>query len=131
MTNIEALQAYRAAVLDLNELNAQLERVGTTGAPQELHGMQLGSIRGTNDPAAAASQAADGMEALIQRKRDELAGLAAMVWPLISKIGAYRTYMVVQQYYMKGETDSNIARDMCISRSRVNQIRLNYLASVS
>lgn len=131
MTNTEMLQAYRAAVLYLDELTMQLERMGSNGAPQGVRSLQLDGLRGTNDPAAAALQAAEGMEAMIRQKRDELAELSAGVWPLLGRIGDYRTYMVIQRYYLQGHSDSDIARNLCISRTRVNQIRHSYLSSVS
>lgn len=130
MTNTEMLQAYRAAVINLDELTVQLDRMGSSGAPQGARGQQLDGLRGTNDPAAAALQAAEGMEAMIRRKRDELAELSAGVWPLIARIGDCRTYMVVQRYYLQGHSDSDIAKNLCISRTRVNQIRHSYLSSV-
>ncbi|MBQ7850193.1 MAG: hypothetical protein IJ343_10755 [Clostridia bacterium] len=131
MTNQEMLQAYRAAVIDLEELSVQLNRTGLSGAPQGIRSMAVDLIPGTNNPAAAALQAADGIEELINRKRNELAALAENVGPLIGRIGSYRTYVVIQQYYLRGMTDSDIAKSMCISRTRVNQIRNDFLASVS
>lgn len=131
MTNIEMLQAYRTAVLDLQELTAQLERIGSSGRPQGVQSMQLSAIRGTNDPAAAALQAAEGIESMIRRKRDELAGMLTQIGTLMAQIGNYRTLMVVQRYYLHGSTDATIAQEMCMSRTRVNQIRHDYLDSVS
>lgn len=130
MTNREMLGAYRAAVIDLQELNVQLERIGGNGRPRGVQSIRLDAVRGTNDPAAAALQAAEGIEEMIDRKRTELADLAVPVGALMSKIGNLRTYMVIQQYYLLASTDANIARDMSMSRARVNQIRNDYLAQV-
>lgn len=124
------LQAYRTAVIDLQELAVQLERTGGSGRPRGVQSIRLDAVRGTNDPAAAALQAAEGIEAMIGRKRDELADMMAPIGTLLSQIGNYRTLMVVQRYYLHGSTDAAIAREMCMSRARVNQIRHDYIDSV-
>ena len=128
MTNRELLEAYREAVIDLQELSQQLERAGRIGAPQGAGAIRLDAVRGTNNPMAASVQVADGIGAMMERKRGALAGLAAPVHSLLADIGDPRTLMVIQGYYLQAETDANIARDLRMSRCRVNQIRNNYLA---
>lgn len=58
-----------------------------------------------------------------------MAGLSAQVDALLRGIRDFRTYMVVQHYYVLGRTDEQVARAMSISRGRVNQLRLEYLES--
>ena len=130
MTNREMLQNYRAAVIDLQELAVQLERTGGNGRPRGIQSIRYDAIRGTNDPAAAALQAAEGIEEMIDRKRDELAAMMAPIGTLMSQIGNYRTLMVIQRYYLHGSTDAVIAQEMCMSRARVNQIRNDYIDNV-
>ncbi len=130
MTNREMLQAYRAAVIEMQELAVQLEHAVKSGRPRGIQGIRLDAVCGTNHPEAAAMQVADGIEEMIVRKRSELAGLAAPVGMLMARIGSPRTYMVIQQYYLQAATDADIARDMRMSRGRVNQIRNEYLAQV-
>ena len=130
MTDREVLQAYRTAVIDLQELTIQLEHTGHSGCPRQALGLRLDALRGTNDPVAAALQAANGIEEMIERKRSELAELAGPVGMLMGQISNPRTFMVIQSYYLRAETDANIARDMCMSRCRVNQIRNDYLAQL-
>ncbi len=131
MTGRETLQAYRTAVIDLQELSAQLERTIGSGRPRGAQGLQLETIRGTNDPVAAAMQAADGIEAMIGRKQEELADLAVPVEKLLAHISNPRTFMVVRNYYLRAETDASIAREMRMSRGRVNQLRNDYLDRLS
>ena len=76
MTNLEMLQAYRAAVIDLHDLAVQLDRTGSSGTPRGAAGLRLDALPGTNDPVAAAMQASDGIEEMMDRKRTELADLA-------------------------------------------------------
>ena len=129
MTKKELLNAYRAAVIEMEELRRQLKRVSKDGRPAGIHSMQTDSIRGTNDPMAAAMQLADGLEEMLHRKEDELAELSAQVDVLLRGIRDFRTYMVVQHYYVLAHTDEQVARAMSISRGRVNQLRLEYLES--
>lgn len=130
MTKKELLTTYRSRVIELEELRHQLARVGTDGRPsgvQTRHFDQIG--RGTNNPSAAAAHLADGLEALAQRMEEELLHLAGPVDALLGQIDDYRTLMVVQRYYKQAETDEQIARAIMLSKSRVNQLRLNYLSA--
>ena len=129
MTKRELLTAYRDAVIELDELRRQIKRVGTDGRPAGVRYMQTDTIRGTNDPQSAAMQLADGLEALLARREDELRELGTQVDALLASIRDFRTYMVVQHYYVLGKTDEQVARAMSISRCRVNQLRLQYLES--
>ena len=55
MTGKDVLQAYRTAVIDLQELSVQLENTGHSGKPRSAAGMNLDALPGTNNPAAATS----------------------------------------------------------------------------
>lgn len=129
MTKRELLTAYREAVIELEELRRQIKRVGTDGRPSGVRCAQTDSIHGTNDPQSAALQLADGLEALLARRENELRELGTQVDALLASIRDFRTYMVVQHYYVLGKTDEQVARAMSISRCRVNQLRLQYLES--
>ena len=129
MTKRELLTAYREAVIELEELRRQITRVGTAGRPSGVRCAQTDSIHGTNDPQSAALQLADGLEALLARRESELRELGTQVDALLASIRDFRTYMVVQHYYVLGKTDEQVARAMSSSRCRVNQLRLQYLES--
>lgn len=129
MTKKELLSTYRTSVIELEELRRQLKRVGTDGRPAGARSLQIDSIRGTNEPAAAAMQLADGLEEMLHRKEEEIAELTSQVDALLRGIRDFRTYMVVQHYYVLARTDEQVARAMSISRGRVNQIRLEFLES--
>lgn len=129
MTKKELLSTYRSLVIELEELRRQLNRVGTDGRPHGARTVQLDSTRGTNDAAAAAMQLADGLEEMLQRKEAELAPLKAEVDALLRGIRDFRTYMVVQHYYVLARTDEQVARAMAVSRCRVNQLRREYVES--
>lgn len=128
MTKKELLEAYRARVIELEEVQRQLARVGSDGRPGGIHTAQFDRIgRGTNDPNAAAAHLADGLEALAQRKEEELMMLAGPVNAMLQQIEDLRTYMVVQRYYMMAETDEQVAMALNMSRTRVNQLRRYYM----
>ena len=127
MTKRELLNAYRAAVIELEELRRQLQRVGTDGRPSGIRSMQADAIRGTNDPAAAAMQLADGLEGMLHRKEEALAQLTAQVHALLRSIRDFRTYMVIYHYYVLGHTDEQVAHAISVSRVRALQLRQRYL----
>ena len=128
MTKKELLTAYREATIELEELRRQLKRIGNDGRPAGVRAMRTDQIaRGTNDPTAAAIQLADGLEALLRRKETEQQKLLDEVHKLLNSIKDFRTYMVIHHYYVLARTDEEIARAMAMSKSRINQIRSNYL----
>lgn len=128
LTKAELLNTYRARVIELDELHYQLNRVGTDGRPGGCRSVSFGGIgRGTNAPEAAALQLADGLEALVRRKEEELRALVPLLEALLSEIGDVRTYLVVQHYYVLGQTDEEIGLHFAMSRTRVNQIRRKFV----
>lgn len=127
MTKKELLEAYRERVIELEELRSQLTRIGTDGRPNGVHAVQFDHIAGTNDPTAAAMHLADGLEALAQRKEEELMMLTGPVDALLAQIEDYRTFIVMQRYYKLAETDEQVAMALNMSRARVNQLRRYYM----
>ncbi len=59
-----------------------------------------------------------------------LAERAVRMRALLNEIDDPRTLMVIHRYYVMGMTDSAIGREMHLSKSRVNQLRLRYLRSL-
>ena len=127
MTKKEMLEAYRERVIELEELRRQLKRVGTDGPPSGVRTAQFDHISGTNDPAAAAMHLADGLEALAQRKEEELMMLTGPVDAMLGQIEDYRTFIVMQRYYKLAETDEQVAMALNMSRTRVNKLRRYYM----
>lgn len=130
MTKKELLNTYRSKVIELEELRHQLNRVGTDGRPSGCRNVQTDRVAaGTNDPTAAAMQLADGLEEMLQRKEKEKQALDKLVDELLRGIRDFRTYIVIQQYYVLAWTDEQVARALAVSRARVSQLRRQYLES--
>lgn len=130
MTKKELLNNYRASVIELGELRHQLDRIGTDGRPAGVRTMDAArAVQGTNHSAAAALQLAEGLEEMLQRKKNEQQAMAPQIDKLLQEIKDFRTYMVIQHYYILAQTDEEVARAMSVSRCRVNQIRQEYLKS--
>lgn len=127
----ETLKAYRAAVLEIEELEAQLARATPSGRPSGCSTAHFGE-RGpsTNDPMAAALQLADGLEGIIQRKREELALLTPQVITALNRITSGRMLQIVQGYYLQALTDEQIAVRIGLTSARVNQLRNSFLRDV-
>ena len=70
---------------------------------------------------------ADGLEALAQRKEEELMMLTGPVDAMLGQIEDYRTFIVMQRYYQLAETDEQVAMALNMSRTRVNQLRRYYM----
>ena len=131
MTKKELLNTYRAKVIELEELRYQLSRAGTDGRPNGCRTVQLdGTGRGTNVPGAASLQLAEGLEAFVQRKEEELRKLQPPMEELLMEISDARTYMVVQHYYVLAKTDEEIGSTLAMSRTRANQIRRIYMKAI-
>ncbi len=131
MTKKELLTAYRTKVIELDELRRQISRVGTDGRPAGCRTARYDGIaKGTNNLSAAAMHLADGLEALAQRKEEELMLMTGPVDAMLAQIDDYRTWMVVQRYYKLAETDEQVARAVSMSRSRVNQLRRIYMEAI-
>lgn len=79
--------------------------------------------------------AADDRDALFQqmmqaRAKSALIAMNAPMRALLAEIDDPRTFMIIQQYYVKGLTDQAIGHEMNLTGARVNQIRLRYVRSL-
>lgn len=122
------LKAYREKVIALRALQEQLSRCGGTGGPAGVRGTRWdGQPRGTNDPAAAAAQLADGLTAMARRQQEELNRLWPQVLEITSRIDDVRLYMIVHHYYVLGQTIEDIAEYLYVSPRTVARMKKNYL----
>lgn len=123
MTDFETLQTYRELVLELQELEEQLRLCGTNGGPRGYAAFRPDTLPGTNDPAAAALQLADGLESMAARKRAELARLAPEISRITGKITQVKMFTVIHQYYVLARCTADIADFLLITPRSVNRLK--------
>jgi DNA-directed RNA polymerase specialized sigma subunit len=71
-------------------------------------------------------QSTPGVTERINHRRMRREAMADAVNQIIEQINHPRTYVVIKKYYQHGLTDEAIAREIHMSRARVNQIRNAY-----
>ena len=131
MTAKEILTSCREAVLELRKLDAQLARCLPTGQPPGVKAQQYNADPpGTNDPTAAAIQLYDGLMA----QRDELAlqvsRISKTAWNILRTIKEPRSLVILNNYYLLGMTDQEIAQAQELVRETVCRQRHEALAAL-
>lgn len=124
MTAKEILTSCRDAVLELRKLDAQLARCLPTGQPTGVKAQQYNADPpGTNDPTAAAIQLYEGLMA----QRDELAlqvsRISKTAWNILRTIKEPRSLVILNNYYLLGMTDHDIALAQELARETVCRLR--------
>lgn len=71
------------------------------------------------------------LQVLHAQNQASLSALAHPMRTLLAEIDDWRILHIIQQYYVKGMTDSAIAAQMHLTGSRVNQLRQQYLRRFS
>ncbi|MGN0778881.1 MAG: hypothetical protein ACI4MJ_07030 [Aristaeellaceae bacterium] len=130
MNQAHALRRFRSLTIELTALEQQLRACGQTGRPRGVMTQRYDTLRGTNDPAAAALQLAEGLEAMAQRKREELALLRPQVEAALSQVSDFRLLVVLRRYYLAGETDEQAAEAVHLSDRYVCRMRNAFLRSL-
>ena len=126
MTNKEVLINYRYLQQEIEAIERTLDKIGIVGGPRPVRAVQLtGMPRGTNDPEAAMLQRAD-YEKIIQHLTDrtaELNGLMMRFELIYDRIKEPRARIIIRDYYANCLTDEQIAENMGLSQTTVNDIR--------
>ena len=126
------LKYYSAIQLEIKTIGEQLQRAGITGAPGKLGAQRYDRIGGsTNDKTAAATQAQDGLEAALMRKKAELQGIEKRFNAIIDNVTEPLLRVILRRYYALGETDEQIAEVIGKSAKRTNQLRNDAIRIVS
>ena len=120
MTAKEILNKCRTAVLELQQIGLQLARILPTGQPSGVKAQQYTpSSPGTNNPTAAAIQLYEGLKAQEEEKAAEVARLTKKVWPIIMAAHTPRAMVILNNYYILGMGDQEIARQQRLSREHI------------
>lgn len=130
MNHVQALKRYRSLTIELTALEQQLRQVERTGRPSGVIAQQYDRLRGTNDPTSAAIQLADGLEAMAEAKRAELARLRPQVDAALALVSDFRLMIVLRAYYLAGETDEQAAETVHLSDRYVCRMRNDFLRSL-
>lgn len=131
MTAKEILTSCRDAVLELRKLDAQLARCLPTGEPSGVNAQQYDADPpGTNDPTSAAIQLYEGLMA----QRDELvvtvSRISKTAWSILRTVTNPRSLVILNNYYLLGLTDQEIAQAQELSREHVCRLRHETLAAL-
>ena len=131
MTAKEILTSCRDAVLELRKLDAQLTRCLPTGQPTGVKAQQYNADPpGTNDPTAAAIQLYEGL----MSQRDELAlqvsRISKTAWNILRDVKNVRSLVILNNYYLLGMTDQEIAQAQELTRVYITQLRHAALESL-
>ena len=129
MTNAEALKTYRALSIELSALEVQIRQAERAGHPRGVLVQRYDATRGTNDPTAAAMQLLDGLESLAERKRCALEQLRPQIDALLNQITDFRLLVILQRYYLHGDTDEQIAMRLNLSDRYICRLRNAYIRS--
>lgn len=131
MTAKEILTSCRDAVLELRKLDAQLARCLPTGEPSGVNAQQYDADPpGTNDPTSAAIQLYEGLMA----QRDELAATVSRIsksaWNILRTVTNPRSLVILNNYYLLGLTDQEIAQAQELARETICRLRHEALAAL-
>lgn len=125
MTDVETLQECRLATMEERALARQIDRLALIGAPKGIgsHAAEPAADRKTNNATAGQMQKLEGLLEKLIRKRDENLNIIERAERIIERLDSRRDRVVIRCYYVEGESEYEIARDMDKSRQWVNQCR--------
>ena len=125
MTDVEILQECRLATMEERALSRQIDRLALIGAPKGIgsQAAEPAADRRTNNATAGQIQKLEGLIEKLIRKRDENLNIIERAERIIERLDNRRDRVVIRCYYVEGESEYEIARDMDKSRQWVNQCR--------
>lgn len=125
MTDVETLQECRMATMEERALSKQIERLALIGGPKGVgsQAMEPAGDRRTNNSTAKQMQQLDGLIERLVEKRNENLVIIQRAEGVIERIMNRKDRVVIRCYYVEGQSEYEIARDMDVSRQWVNQRR--------
>ena len=125
MTDVEILQECRLATMEERALSRQIDRLALIGAPKGIgsQAAEPAADRRTNNATAGQIQKLEGLIEKLIQKRDENLNIIERAERIIERLDNRRDRVVIRCYYVEGESEYEIARDMDKSRQWVNQCR--------
>ena len=125
MTDVETLQECRLAGMEERAIQRQIDRLIQMSGPREIGSQAIkpAGDRKTNNPSAGKLQQLEGLIERLTRKRDENISIIQNAESVIERIKNREDRVIIRCYYVEGESEYEIAREMDMSRQWVNQRR--------
>ena len=125
MTDIEILQECKMATIEERAIARQINRLLQIGGPKGIGSQALepAGDRKTNNATAGQLQQLDGLIQKLNKKREESLYIVQRAESIIERIMDRRNRVIIRCYYVEGESDYEIARDMDMSPQWVQQQR--------
>ena len=129
MTDVEILEECRLATIEERALSRQIERLVNIGAPRGIgsQAIEPAGDRRTNNATAGQLQKMEGLIEKLIEKRDENLSIIERAEMIIGRIACRKDRVIIRCYYVEGESEYQIAKDMDMSRQWVNQRRTKML----
>ena len=119
-TALEVLTDYRMAVLELDALKRQYDRLLFLGAPNGLSGAgDASGVGGTNDRTASRIQQQDGILERIEAIEAEKLALIGDFEDVLAQVHSGKLLTILRYYYGLGYSDYTCADEMGMERMQV------------
>lgn len=135
LTVREMLGQCRTALTEITAIERQIDRLMSTGAPSDgsSGGIRREKVKGgdgeyvavsgTNNPEAARSQAVDGCEELLKKRKDALLDMLLEMEKLLELLKDGNARAILRYYYGIGWSDERIAEELETSREVITRQR--------
>ena len=125
MTDVEILQECKMATMEERAIARQIDRLLMIGGPRGIGSQALepAGDRKTNNASAGQLQQLDGLIQKLNEKRSESLYIIQRAESIIERIRERKNRVIIRCYYVEGESDYEIARDIDMSPQWVQQQR--------
>ena len=125
MTDVEILQECKMATMEERAIARQIERLMQIGGPKGIGSQALkpAGDRKTNNASAGQLQQLDGLIQKLNEKREESLYIVQRAETIIDRIRERKNRVIIRCYYVEGESDYEIAREIDMSPQWVQQQR--------
>ena len=119
------LSRYRQEAIALREFEQHMDLLSRPIGPRGLTGIRP-SGGSTNDPDAASRQLEDGLESMLQHKRQRLREMEPEVLDLLSRVTKPTMLSVLVGYYMMGMSNEETADYVHMTARQVIRLRREF-----
>ena len=125
MTDVEILQECKMATLEERAISRQIDRLVMIAGPRGVAGQALepAGDRKTNNATAGQLQKLEGLIERLSRKREENLMIIQRAEAVIERVRERKNRVIIRCYYVEGESDYEIAREIDMSPQWVQQQR--------